>query len=258
MTIHRLIVRAALPLLAVAGAATAALADDAPPPQDRWFGKGQFGFLDSQGNSDAKSINGNLDIARIDGPWKNEIYVGALYGNSAGVASAERFEAHEQTNYNISKQVFVFGGLRYEHDLFDGFQYQASATGGAGYKFFDTPDTQLSVQAGAGYRRLRPEIVVVNAPGNVTRTLLPQSNEAIATGEIDFSHKFSPNTILTNKFYSEYGAINTFIQDQLQLAVKMTTKLALTVGYGINDNSNPPAPLKKIDTLTTVNLQYAF
>jgi len=44
-----------------------------PPPQHTWFGKGQFGFLDSKGNSDAESIN----------------------GKSAGVVSAERWEAHE-------------------------------------------------------------------------------------------------------------------------------------------------------------------
>jgi Protein of unknown function, DUF481 len=34
--------------------------------------------------------------------------------------------------------------LRYEHDLFDGFQYQASAAAGLGYKFIDGKDTTLS------------------------------------------------------------------------------------------------------------------
>jgi putative salt-induced outer membrane protein len=257
MTIHRLLICVAMPAL-VAALAAPALADDPPPPEHTWFGKGQFGFLDSKGNSDAESVNGNFDVSRIDGPWKNEIYVGALYGESSGVVSAERWEAREQTNYNISKELFVFGALRGEHDLFDGFQYQASASGGLGYKFIDTPNTQLSAQVGAGYRRLRPELITVNAPGNVTRTLLPQSGEAIGTMEVDFSHKFSESTTLTNKFYSEYGSDNTLLQDQIQLAVKMTTKLALSVGYSIIDNTDPPAPLKKVDNLTTVNLQYSF
>lgn len=48
------------------------------------------------------------------------------------------------------------------------------------------------------------------------------------------------------------------LQDNIQLAVKMSTKLALTVGYGVTDNTNPPAPLKKVDTISTVNLQYSF
>jgi putative salt-induced outer membrane protein len=257
MTIRRLPICAAIPALAAA-LATPAFADDPPPPEHTWFGKGQLGFLDSKGNSNAESVNGNLDISRIDGPWKNEIYLGALYGESAGVVSAERWEAHEQTNYSLSKEVFVFAGLRGEHDMFDGFQYQESVSGGLGYKLIDTPDTQLSVQAGAGYRRLRPEIVTLDASGNATRTLLPEISGAIGTAELDFSHKFSASTTLTNKFYTEFGSDNTLATDQIQLAVKMSTKLALTVGYSIIDNSNPPAPLKKVDNLTTVNLQYSF
>jgi len=46
------------------------------------------------------------------------------------VRSAERYEAREQIDYNFTPRMFAFGGLRYEHDLFDGFQYQASAAGG--------------------------------------------------------------------------------------------------------------------------------
>ncbi len=149
--------------------------------------------------------------------------------------------------------------MRYEHDLFDGFQYQASVTGGAGYKIIDTSDTTLIAQIGAGYRRLRPETIIKNDAGEViSRIPLEQSGEAIGTAEVDFSHKFTPTTILSNKFYTESGSMNTMLQDKIQLAVKMSTKLALTVGYGVIDNSNPPAPLKKVDTVSTVNLQFAF
>src|SRR5580704_882746 len=131
-------------LLALVSAAKV-WADDAPappPPQGVWLGKGQFGFLDSKGNSDAESINGNIDLLRYDGAWKNEFYLGGLYGKNSGIVSAERWETREQTNYTVSGDLFAFGGLRYEHDLFDGFEYQASATGGVGYKFIDDQDTK--------------------------------------------------------------------------------------------------------------------
>jgi putative salt-induced outer membrane protein YdiY len=78
---------------------------------------------------------------------------------------------------------------------------------------------------------------------------------------VDFMHKFNSSTILTEKFYMESGAGNTMLQNNLQLAVKMSTKLALTVGYQVIDNTNPPPgmpPLKKVDQLTSVNLQYSF
>jgi putative salt-induced outer membrane protein len=249
----------------VASASSAALADDAPPPppQDTWFGKGQIGFLESKGNSNAESINGNVDTSRIDGAWKNEIILVALYGKNNGIVSAERYEAREQTNYDFTPRTFAFGGLRYEHDLFDGFQYQASATAGLGYKFIDGKDTTLSAQIGAGFRQIRPEILLTASSGEVTARY-PQdtTRSGIGTAEVDFMHKFSSTTTLTDKYYMEAGAGNTMLQNNLQLAVKMTTKLALAVGYQVIDNTNPPPgsmpPLKKVDQLTTVNLQYSF
>ncbi len=243
-------------------AATNVWADDAPPPpppQGVWIGKGQFGFLDSQGNSVAQSINGLMDLSRYDGDWKNEVTVSGLYGKSNGIVSAERWDVHEQTNYSFTNNWFAFGGLRYEHDLFDGFEYQASVTTGAGYKIINTDKATLTAQVGPGYRWLRPEIIIKNSAGEViSRVPLESASEVIATAGVDFSYKFNAITTLTNKFLMEAGSDNTLMQDQLALAVKMSSKLALTIGYGLTNNSNPPAPLKKLDTVETINLQYSF
>jgi putative salt-induced outer membrane protein len=240
--------------------ALCAWADNAPPPpQDVWIGKGQLGFLDSQGNSDAVSLNGNIDMLRYDGPWKNEFYVGGLYGKNSGIVSAERWETRGQSNYTLSGDLFVFGGLRYEHDLFDGFQYQASVTSGLGYKLLNSDDTKLTLQVGAGYRSLRPETIVKDPDGQVTsRTPLETMGNAIGTVGLDFSHAFTKTTTLTNKFLTEAGSDNTLLHDELALTVKMSDKLALSVGYTITDNTKPPAPLKKVDTLTSVNLVFGF
>lgn len=258
---HRrsLAIAATLASLASVGLVRADDTPAPPPPNHEWIGKGQAGFLDSKGNSDAKSVNGSLDLSRTDDDWKNALFVGGLYGKSAGIVSAESWEVREQTDYNFTSRMFAFGGLRYVHDLFDGFQYQASITGGIGYKFLDFEQDKLTVQVGAGYRRLRPETITKDEFGAVTsRTLLDASGEAIATVGADYLHKFTETTSLTNKFLLEYGSDNTLAHDEIALAVKMSTKLALSVGYSITDNSNPPSPLKKVDTVTTVNLVYSF
>ncbi len=259
---HRRVLAIAVTLASLTTAAPV-WADDTPappPPQHEWIGKGQLGFLDSKGNTDAKSVNASLDVSRTDDDWKNALYVGGLYGKSAGIVSAERWEVRQQTDYNISPKLFAFGGLRFEHDLFDGFQYQASVTSGIGYKFLDFEQDKLTAQVGAGYRRLRPETINKDPDtGEVTlRIPLEATGEAIATVGIDYFHKFTDTTSLTNKFILEYGSDNTMAHDEVAVAVKISTKLALSVGYTITDNSQPPAPLKKVDTLTTVNLVYAF
>jgi putative salt-induced outer membrane protein len=258
MTTNRVIALALLSLAPV----VVVMADDAPappPPNGVWIGKGQFGFLDSHGNSDAESINGNLDLLRYDGAWKNELYIGGLYGKNSGIVSAERVEAHEQTNYTISGNLFAFGGLRYEHDEFDGFEYQASLTAGLGYKVMDTKSDKLTVQLGAGYSRLRPEAIDKDADGAVIARI-PQDSEGAAIGTlgVDYSHTFNAATILSNKLLVESGSLNTNINDQTTLTVKMSKKLALSVGYGILDNTKPTPPTKKLDTLATVNLVFSF
>jgi putative salt-induced outer membrane protein len=241
--------------------ALSAWADEAPPPpQDVWIGKGQIGFLNSHGNSDAESLNGNVDVLRYDGPWKNEIYVGGLYGKNSGIVSAERWETRGQSNFTITGDLFVFGALRYEHDLFDGFQYQASATSGLGYKLLNGDDTKLTLQVGAGYRRLRPETIDKDPDTGevISRTPLDATGEAIGTAGVDFSHAFTKTTVFTNKFLSEAGSDNILLHDELALTVKMSDKLALSVGYTIIDNTKPPAPLKKLDTTASVNLVFGF
>jgi putative salt-induced outer membrane protein len=256
MATHRLF---AITLLALAPAAAALADDPPPPPQGKWIGKGQVGFLDSRGNSDAESLNANVDVLRYDGPWKNELYLGGLYGKNSGIVSAERWETRGQSNYTVSGDLFAFGGLRYEHDLFDGFQYQWSVTGGMGYKIINGDATKLTAQAGVGYRRLRPEIIEKDDTGAViSRTPLDATGEAIGTVGVDFSHAFNKTTILTNKFLMESGSSDTLLHDDLALTVKMSDKLALSVGYGITDNTKPPPPLKKLDTLASVNLVFAF
>jgi putative salt-induced outer membrane protein len=262
MTTHRTMTahgKFATALLALAPALTAYAEEAPPPPQGVFIGKGQLGFLSSHGNSDAESLNGNIDVLRYDGAWKNEVFVGGLYGKNSGIVSAERWETWEQSNYTISGDLFAFGALRYEHDLFDGFEYQASVTAGLGYKFINTDDTKLTAQLGAGYKRLRPETIDKDSTGLViSRTPLEAEGDAIATAGVDFSHAFTKTTVLTNKFLTEAGSSNILLRDDLALTVKMSDKLALSVGYGIKDNTKPPAPLKKLDTVASVNLVFGF
>jgi putative salt-induced outer membrane protein len=248
-------------ILALTGLApTLAWCDDAPPPPPDgvWTGKGQGGYTASQGNSDAKSANAALDAAVTEGPWKHALHLDGLYGESAGVVAAERWDANWQSNYDLTSTLYTFGGLRYQHDLFSGFQYQASATAGVGYKIFNSNATKLDVQVGAGYTRFRPEDLTTDPDGHVTRTELPTQGGAIGTVGVNYSQVLTPTTTITDKFLLESGSDDTLVTNTLALAVKVSTKLALSVGYNVQDNTSPPGGVKKLDYLETLNLVYAF
>lgn len=234
------------------------------PPPKGWTGKGQLGFMDSQGNSPAKSGNAALDMSYTQDPWKHTIHLDALYAQSAGLTSAERWNALWQSNYSFTPDLYTFGALRYGRDLFDGFQYQASVTSGIGYKLFDNDTTKLSVQLGAGYMESRPETITttVTPSGEMVtyRTLLPHPHQdyGVATAGVDYSQKLTSTTTLSDTLLVNAGAPNTLITNTLALTVKVSQKLALSLAYNIQTNTAPPPGTVSTDTIETINLVYSF
>jgi putative salt-induced outer membrane protein len=243
-------------LLAFSGAARAA--DPAPPPP-LWAGKGEAGAVMSRGNTDADTANLKLDLAHNVNLWQHTLHLETLYARSAGVVSAERWAGLLQSNYQITPKTFSFAAAHYERDEFSGFVYQASLTAGLGYKFLDSATDKLSGQLGAGYRRLQPELLTKDASGAVIfRTPESASSSAVATAGIDGEHDFSETTKLTEKLRIEYAPVDTTVQNDLALQVKMSAALALSVGFTVHDNTKPPAGLKKVDTLSTLAVVYQF
>lgn len=235
-----------------------ALCDEAPP-QDVWTGKGQAGLVASQGNTEARTANAALDLGLLDGPWAHSLHLEALYASSAGITSGERWSALWQSNYDLSSALYTFGALRYEHDLFSGFNYQASLSAGMGYKIYDSGGLKLSVQAGPGFRRERPQLLTKDAAGDViARTFGEPTDSAILSAGIDYSQALTATTTLSDKLLVETGGGNTLLTNALALSVKMSSRLALSVGYNIQNNSSPPPGLKKLDSIETVNLVFSF
>lgn len=229
----------------------------APAAQAQWTGKAELGFLSSSGNTEATSANTKFDLTHEGAKWRNNVFVGALYGKNAEFATAERYEARYQADWKITDRMSWFGGIRGEQDRFSGFAYQATVSTGASYKFIDSPTTQLTSSLGAGYRRSKSETLVKTDAGEVIDRISGEiQNEPVATFSTNYENAFTATTKLTDKLLAESGSDNTSVQNDLAVQVSMTDALALAVGYGVRYNSNPPPLSKSTDTLITVNLVY--
>jgi putative salt-induced outer membrane protein len=222
------------------------LATLAVPAQAEWKGKGEVGIVFARGNSETETGNVKLDMAKELERWKHGFGIAALRSSSEDVLTAERYGANWQSDFKINDRSFWFGGLRYEQDEFSGFDHQASATTGYGYKFIDREGLKLSGQLGAGYRRSKNAVT------------LATDGEGIVTGQLAYEHQLTATTKLLDKLVVEAGSDNTFASNELSLQVSMTERLALSFGIGVRYNSDPPAGLKSTDTLTTVNLVVAL
>lgn len=235
-----------------------AFADD-PPPMNTWTGKGQIGYLSSQGNTDARSANAAVDMSFATQSWQHSLHVGGLYSQSAGITSGERWDGLFQSNVNITPALYSFGALRYERDLFSGFDFQASASIGVGWKLLATKTTQLSVQAGPGIRAERPQQLVTDDSGHVIARVRGNTERSgILSASLNYSQQLTPTATLADKFLAESGDGNTLYTNQLTLTLKVSTHLAVSLGYAIQDNTAPPAGQKNLDTTETANLVYSF
>ena len=80
----------------------------------------------------------------------------------------------------------------------------------------------------------------------------------MGTAGLDYAQQITPSTKLTDKLLIQSGGQNTAVANDFAVAVNMTDTLALSVGYGVRYNSNPPIGTKSSDQLTTVNIVYSF
>jgi putative salt-induced outer membrane protein len=225
------------------------------PAHADWTGKGEAGLVISSGNTETTSANAKVNLAREAGNWKNAFGLAGLYASDDIGRTAQRWEAFTQSDYNFTPKTFWFGAARYEDDEFSGFVYQATLSTGLGRKFIDTDTTKFVGTAGVGYKFFETRDVFDEVTGDLLERG-DSDSQAVFRGTLDLDHKFTATTSLVDKFIVEAGSENTFLQNDIALQVKMTSVLALAVGYSVRHNTDPPAGFKKTDGLTTINLVY--
>jgi putative salt-induced outer membrane protein len=250
------------PALRIAGAAlllvsSVTYADDPSPVG--WSGKGEAGLVLARGNAETTSADVKLDAADIIDAWKHTAHLAFLYGENASFSTAQRLEGAWQTDYNFGKKAFVFGSVNGENDRFDGFVYQATLATGLGYKFVDSDTTKLTGTLGAGYRRLQTEELFKTPDGRVyARVPGDSTSDAVASAGLEYQQQVTATTKLTDKFLAQSGGQNTAVANDFAVVVNINHSLALSLGYGVRYNSNPPLGTKTTDQLTTANLVYNF
>jgi putative salt-induced outer membrane protein len=227
------------------------------PAQADWTGKGEGGLLLSRGNSESTSANAKLDISEEQNGWKNSVLLAGLYSKGASFETGQRLEARYELDRKISDRLYGYGALRGERDLFSGFAYQVSLTGGVGYKFIDSEATKLAGTFGVGYRRLQPEQLIKDPSGQVIQRIKGDaSGNVVATAGLNFEHLVTKTTKLLDKLMVESGSSNTSVSNDFAVQVSMTDRLALAFGYGVRYNTDPAPGTKRLDQLTTVNIVY--
>ncbi len=175
--------------------------------------------------------------------------------------TANRYEAGASAGYKFDDRSYIVGALRYEHDEFSPYRYQYTASIGYGYQVLKNASDELSFEAGPGYKVVQAtsfDIVNPTPPPPLLSVKPDSDSNVVLRGLMSYKHNFNATTSFVDTFLVEAGSGNKFYQNDAGLAVKMSDKLAIKVGYQIRSNSQVEAGFKKTDQLLTTNLVYGF
>ncbi|RDI99056.1 DUF481 domain-containing protein [Dyella solisilvae] len=268
----------------MAGALLAALvsfgaqADDAtatpasnPADNGGWSGSGEFGFASSYGNSRSENANAKLGLSQENDLWRNNFFLNGLRskgevevvdqnGNQVDrlATTANRYDAGASVGYKLDPRSYIVTATRYEHDDFGANLWQGIVSIGYGYIALKTESTELSFEAGPGYKRYRPADATVDVNGVSTREPQDTQSEVVGRGLINYKYRLSSNTAVENTLLVEAGSKNKYYQNDIGLSVSMTRKMALKLGYQVRYNSDVQPGTENTDSLVTTNLVYNF
>lgn len=222
--------------VAITGTSGPALAD--------WTGKGELGGSFASGNSENEAVNASIEMKGAYDKWVHTLGFAGNYGNDGTDTTAQRWELRGQTQHEFTDRAYGFGAARYEDDRFSAYDYQASLSGGLGYKIIDDDRTKFWVQGGPGYRFAEFRDTGESEDGVIIR------------GDLGLDHQLTETTKIVERFLVESGSDNTYLQNDIGLQVAINGALALRLGYQVRHNTDVAPGTEKTDTLTTIGLIY--
>jgi len=214
-----------------------------------WTGTGELGFVNTTGNTESTALNAKLNFILQQERWNHRFSGTALMTSEDEIKDNERYTMEVQSNRELSEKSWLFGSFRWDADKFGSYDPQASLTAGYGRQLMKSEKHKLKGEIGAGYKKLEERV-----SGDST-------SEAIARFLLDDSWQVFKTTLWTNRLLVEAGSTNTFTQFNTGLAVSMTEKFAVKLGFEVRHNTDVPIDIddsKNTDTITSVNLVYNF
>lgn len=123
----------------------------APAEPKIWTVNASAGLALTSGNTDTSTVNAAYDLT-YDPQTRNVVKSDALLirGKSDGELNASRLGVNVRDEFELNARAFVFGQNQYLRDEFKSIDYLLAPVGGVGVKLFDTMQTKLAVDVGAG------------------------------------------------------------------------------------------------------------
>jgi putative salt-induced outer membrane protein len=210
-----------------------------------WTGQGEAGLASSTGNTRSTDLALGLHFSRIGLNWDHALDATVDYQRTNGIESKSRYFAGYSGRYKFDGPLYGVGVLSWEGDRFMGFDSRMSESIGLGYAILQSPDMQLSIEAGPALRQ--------------TDYISGGSENSFAgRAAINYKWDILPSLAFTQSV-SYYGESrdSTVISDT-GLTANLIGALSARLSYHVQYESNPPLGLQNTDTTSRLTLVYNF
>lgn len=214
-----------------------------PEPPPRLEATAQFTFLDTNGNTDTKSLGAGGNLTWRPDPWTYSSKLLFAQTDTDEELSARSVAAAFRAARALNPRLSVFGQYDFLRDVFAGVDQRHVTEGGLSYLTFDTRLHRLRLDTALGYlNERRPDQTVDSA----TLSLAAAYRLAVSTTS-EFTYE--------PRFLQPLGDAGTSRFDHTAaLTVALNTILSLKLSHVLRYSAEPPVGFETTDTIMAVSL----
>ena len=223
------------------------VAQDPAPPAPPFKVTANAGLVSAVGNSEITTLSGDqqVEFRPTGSRWTFIQHVGAVYGRTDGVTSANRIKGGFRVQHVVEERLSAFVAAEYEKNRFAGIRRRFEEVLSLSFDLLGGPRTELAIEMGASFNQQRDLEGVDN------------SFVAARSGGV-FKHLFNDNAYVQQKVEllpNLEVAEDLRINSETALVAPLSRRFAVKVSYAVRFDNLPEPGFERTDRVFTSGLQ---
>ncbi len=244
-----------LSTVALLAATSPALAQDSlpptpppPPPPPLVAFTGDFGLVNTSGNTDVTTLNVGEEIKINGGRLSLTQAFSVVYGRTDGETTTSLWRGNLHGDLDLTDAVGVFALVAWERNTFAGITRRFEETLGGTFRLLALSGTTLEAQLGLSLIQ-QQTTVGLDDTFAAGRSMISFKQTFASKSFVQQRVEFLPNL----KTSDDYR-----INSQSSLVAPLSGSIALKVSYVVRFDNQPEPTFEKTDRLLTTGLQITF